>query len=251
MSSQKNEGSLANLRVLDMAQGGCTICGKIFADLGADVIKIEPPGGDLSRRIGPFYKDIPDPQKSLFWFAYNTSKRSITLDIETSDGQQIFKRLAKTTDIVVESFPPGYLDNLGIGYQLLSQLNPGIIVTSITPFGQTGPKAHYKGCDLMAWASSDGLITTGWPDRPPAGLHGAFTDHIAPFFNVVTLIAALDYRRKTGKGQYIDQSQHEAVIQWIASLILDWTVNQREPSINCNRLDYVAPHNIRKEGEVL
>jgi benzylsuccinate CoA-transferase BbsE subunit len=110
MIKDKNEGSLASIRVLDLAQGGAQICGKIFADLGADVIKVEPPGGDTSGRIAPFYKDIPDPQKSLFWFAYNTNKRSITLDIETSDGQRIFKKLAETVDVVIETFPSGLLE---------------------------------------------------------------------------------------------------------------------------------------------
>jgi benzylsuccinate CoA-transferase BbsE subunit len=206
MSSDKNEGSLANLRVLDMAQGGFAICGKIFADLGADVIKVESPGGDPSRRIGPFYKDIPDPQKSLFWFAYNTSKRSVTLNIETSDGQQIFKRLAKTTDIVVESLSPGYLDNLGIGYQALSQLNSRIIVTSITPYGQTGPKAHYKGCDLTAWASSDGLFTTGDPDRPPVWISFPQPSLHAGAEACVGSLIAYWHRVNTGEGQHVDVS---------------------------------------------
>jgi benzylsuccinate CoA-transferase BbsE subunit len=206
MSSDKNESSLANLQVLDMAQGGCAICGKVFADLGADVIKIEPPGGDPSRCIGPFYKDIPDPQKSLSWFAYNTSKRSITLNIETSDGQQIFRKLAKTTDIVVESFPPGYLDNLGIGYQVLSQLNPGIIVTSITPYGQTGPKAHYKGCDLTAWASSDGLFTTGDPDRPPVWISFPQPSLHAGVEACVGSLIAYWHRVNSSEGQHVDVS---------------------------------------------
>lgn len=206
MSSHKNEGSLTNLRVLDMAQGGHAICGKVFADLGADVIKIEPPGGDASRRIGPFYKDIPDPQKSLFWFAYNTNKRGITLDIETSDGQQIFRRLAKDADFVVESFPPGYLDNLGIGYQSLSQLNPVIIVASITPYGQTGPKAHYHGCDLIAWASSDGLSSTGDPDRPPVWISFPQPSHHAGVEACVGSLIAYWYRLSTGEGQHVDVS---------------------------------------------
>ena len=160
MSAGKEESSLADLRVLDFAHGGAQICGKILADLGADVIKVEPPGGDTSARIAPFYKDIPDPQKSLFWFAYNTNKRGITLDVETADGQLIFKRLVKNLGIVIETFSPGYLDKLGIGYQFLSVFNNGIILTSITPFGQTGPKANYKSSELTAWASSGGFYAT-------------------------------------------------------------------------------------------
>jgi crotonobetainyl-CoA:carnitine CoA-transferase CaiB-like acyl-CoA transferase len=212
MSSNNIEGSLANLRVLDFAQGGTQICGKILADLGADVIKIEPPGGDTSGRIAPFYHDIPDPEKSLFWFAYNTNKRSITLNIETSDGQLIFKKLAKVIDLVIESFPPGYLDTLGLGYEVLNELNPKIILTSITPFGQTGPKAHYKGCDLIAWASSGGLYATGDPDRPPV-----WTSFPQPSIHagveacVGSLIAYWD-RIKNNEGQHVDVSIQDTFV---------------------------------------
>ena len=112
----KTDTLLGPYRVLDLTEGGCLFGGKMMADLGADVIKIEPPGGSPSRNIGPFYKDIPDPEKSLFWFAYNTNKRSITLDIEKADGREIFKTLVKTADIVMESSPVGYLQSLGLGY---------------------------------------------------------------------------------------------------------------------------------------
>lgn len=212
MSSEDNEGCLSGLRVLDIAQGGAQICGKIFADLGADVIKVEPPGGDSSGRIAPFYKDIPDPQKSLFWFAYNTNKRSITLDIETSDGQQIFKKLARTTDFVIESFPPGYLDNLGLGYAALSEINPRIIVTSITPFGQTGPKAHYKGSDLTAWASSGGLYATGDPDRPPVWTSFPQAYIHAGVEACAGSLLAHWYRVTTNEGQHVDVSVQDTFV---------------------------------------
>jgi crotonobetainyl-CoA:carnitine CoA-transferase CaiB-like acyl-CoA transferase len=99
-----------------------------MAELGADVVKVERPGGDLSRNVGPFYKDIPDPEKSLSWFAFNQNKRGITLNIETRDGQEIFKKLARKADFVIESFKPGYLDKLGLGYPALSKINPRIIL---------------------------------------------------------------------------------------------------------------------------
>jgi benzylsuccinate CoA-transferase BbsE subunit len=207
-----NESCLSGIRVLDLAQGGAQICGKIFADLGADVIKIEPPGGDPTGRIAPFYKDIPDPEKSLFWFAYNTSKRSVTLDIETDDGREIFKRLARTADIVVESFAPGYLDNLGLGYTVLSAVNPRIILTSITPFGQTGPKAHYQGSDLTAWASSGGLYATGDPDRPPV-----WTSFPQPYLHAgleacAGSLLAYWHRLSTNEGQHVDVSVQDTFV---------------------------------------
>ncbi|GAG51502.1 unnamed protein product, partial [marine sediment metagenome] len=115
---------LGGYRVLDMTEGGCLIGGQMFGDLGADVIMIEPPGGSPSRNIGPFYKDIPDPEKSLFWFNYSCNKRGITLDIGKADGREVFKRLVKTADIVLESFSPGYMDGLGLGYSGLCEVKP-------------------------------------------------------------------------------------------------------------------------------
>ena len=126
--------------------------GKVLGDLGADVIKVEPPGGSPSRNIGPFYHDIPHPEKSLFWFAYCGSKRGITLDITKADGRALLARLAETADIVLESFAPGYLEGLGLGYQALSQINRALVLTSITPFGQEGPYAHYQATDIVSMA---------------------------------------------------------------------------------------------------
>ena len=151
---EKVTGMLSPYRILDLTNERGFLCGKLMADLGASVIKIEKPGGDPARSMGPFYHDIPDPEKSLYWFAFNTNKRGITLDIETADGQAIFKRLMKNIDIVIESFDPGYMDKLGLGYSALSQLNPGVIMTSITGFGQTGPYKDYKAPDIVVWALS-------------------------------------------------------------------------------------------------
>jgi len=116
---------LSCYRALDLTDEKGFLCGRILGDFGVDVVKIEPPGGDPSRNIGPFYHDIPDPEKSLYWFAYNANKRGITLNIETADGRDIFKRLVKTADFVIESFPPGYMDSIGLGYETLSHINPG------------------------------------------------------------------------------------------------------------------------------
>jgi len=111
---EKSEGMLSPYRVLDLTNERGFIAGKILGDLGADVIKIEKPGGDTARRLGPFYHDIPHPEKSLYWMGFNTNKRGITLDIETADGQEIFRKLCGKADIIVESFDPGYLDSLGL-----------------------------------------------------------------------------------------------------------------------------------------
>ena len=164
MVDYKTDPLLRPYCVLDLAEGGCMIGGRILGDLGADVIKVEPPGGSPSR-IAPYYKNLPDPEKSLYWFAYNMNKRGVTLDINKADGQEVFKRLVKTADVVIESFEVGIMEQLGIGYNDLCKVKPDIIVTSITPFGQKGPKARYKGCDLVAWASGGYLYVCGDSDR--------------------------------------------------------------------------------------
>jgi crotonobetainyl-CoA:carnitine CoA-transferase CaiB-like acyl-CoA transferase len=148
-------------------------CTKQLADLGADVIKVEPPGGDPVRSIGPYYHDEADPNKSLYWFHFNTSKKSITLDIESSDGMKIIKRLVKTSDVLVETFQPGYLDRIGLGYSALKEINPGLIMTSITPFGQTGPYKDFKASDLIGLAMGGFLFICGWEDEPPTRVGGS------------------------------------------------------------------------------
>jgi len=220
------EGILDPYRVLDLTEGGCMVGGKILADLGADVIKIEPPGGSPSRKIGPFYKDIPHPEQSLYWFAYNTNKRSIILDIATPDGQEMFFKLVKTADIVLENFSPGHLDGLSMGYESLCKINPDIILTSITPFGQTGPKAHYKGCDLTAWASSGCLYVAGEPDRPPVGigfpqayLHGGAE-------GAAGSLIALWHRLMTGEGQHVDVSIQQCAVWCLMNLTGHWECHQ-------------------------
>ena len=226
MSEQSEaEGILSPFRVLDLTDSQGFLCGKLLGDLGADVIKIEPPGGDTSRNIGPFYKDIPDPEKSLYWWAYNTSKRGITLNIKTADGREIFKRLVKTADVVVESFTPGYMDNLGLGYSALSEINPGIIMTSITPFGHTGPYREYKGPDIVLWSLGGQSYITGDEDRPPcrmsfpqASLHGSSQA-------VGGTLAALYYREVSGEGQHVDVSIQASVAWTLCNVIQFWDLS--------------------------
>jgi crotonobetainyl-CoA:carnitine CoA-transferase CaiB-like acyl-CoA transferase len=223
---QQTESLLTPYRVLDLTDERGYLCGQILGDLGADVIKIEPPGGDPGRRIGPFYHDIPDPEKSLFWFAYNTNKRGITLNIETADGREIFKRLVKTADFVIESFPPGYMDRLGLGYSLLSQINPRIIMTSITPFGQEGPYKDYKAADIVLMAMSGLMYLTGDPDRPPVRV--SFPQaylHASAEAAVGTMIAH-HHRELTGEGQWVDASAQESVIEPTGLALWHWDMHR-------------------------
>jgi benzylsuccinate CoA-transferase BbsE subunit len=223
------EGLLSPYRILDLTDEKGLLCGKLLGDLGADVIKIEKPGGDSARDRGPFFQDDPDREKSLFWFAFNTNKRGITLDIEKRDGLEIFQRLLKTADAVIESFNPGTMEKLGLGYAELKKVNPLIILTSITPFGQTGPYKNYKGADLVCWALSGKLLVTGDPDRAPvpvshvphAWLHGSADGAVG---TVMTL-----YRRAlSGEGQHIDVSIQESMekVGYVSHLM--WTLLHRE-----------------------
>jgi crotonobetainyl-CoA:carnitine CoA-transferase CaiB-like acyl-CoA transferase len=202
---------LTPYRVLDLSDEKGFLCGLMLAGLGADVIKVERPGGDSARNIGPFYHDICDPEKSLYWFAFNRDKRSITLDIRTADGREIFKKLIKTADFLIECFPPGYMDSIGLSYKNISQLNPRIIVTSITMFGQDGPHKNFKGSDLIGQAMGGLVYITGDTDRPPVRFApGQAYTQAGAQAAAGTLIAHY-YRQRSGKGQQVDVSVQECV----------------------------------------
>lgn len=205
---------LGNVRVLDLTDEKGLLAGRLLGDIGADVIKVEAPGGDPARNIGPFYHDITDPEKSLFWFAYNFNKRGITLDIRNSTGQELLKRLVRTADVLVESFMPGYLDELRLGYQALSQINPRLIMTSISPFGQQGPYKNYKGTSIVCWALGGYLYESGDPDRPPVQISHHFQAYLhgAADAAVGTVMALYD-REITGEGQHVDVSIQQSV-EW-------------------------------------
>jgi benzylsuccinate CoA-transferase BbsE subunit len=220
--SQETEGMLSPYRVLDLTDQGALLCGRILADLGADVITIEQPGGHSSRNIGPFYHDIPDPEKSLYWFVFNLNKRSITLDIETADGQELFKKLAKTTDFVLESFPPGYMDKLRVGYSTLSEINPCIILTSITPFGQTGPYKDFKAYDIVSWGMGGQMYTTGQLERPPVCITTPQASLNAALSAAAATLTAHYYREITGEGQHVDISAQAAECLTLANFIPYW-----------------------------
>ncbi|MCJ7521460.1 MAG: CoA transferase [Dehalococcoidia bacterium] len=196
-------------------------CTKQLADLGADVIRIEPPGGDPVRSIGPFYHNQPDPEKSLYWFYFNTSKKSVTLNIESVDGREILKKLVKTSDVVVETFRPGYLDGIGLGYSSLKEINPGLIMTSITPFGQTGPYKDFKASDLIGLAMGGFLFICGWEDEPPTRVAGSQAYNMASVNACAATLIALYHRDMTDEGQYVDVSMQQCVahsLQWVTQM---------------------------------
>ncbi len=202
-------GALQGLRVLDLSEENGQFCTKLMADMGADVIKIEPPSGDPVRRIGPFYHDEEALEKSLYWFVLNTSKRGLTLDITTPRGAELLRQLVATADFVVESFSPGTLDRLGLGYAALTQIRPDLILTSITNYGQSGPYRDYVGTDLDILGMSGTLFLCGDPDRSPTRVNASQAPIYAGIQAYVGSLLAHYHRLENGEGQWVDVSMQE------------------------------------------
>jgi len=208
---KEEESALGDLTVIDLTDEKGAYCTKIMADMGAEVIKVEKPGGDDTRDLPPFMNNVPDREKSLSFWHYHTNKFGVTLNLETPKGQDIFKKLTQKADIIVESHPPGHLDKLGLGYQELSQINPGLIMTSITPFGQTGPYRDYKASDLVGEAIGGFMASHGYPDQPPIILYGEQGYQIVSNHAAIATLIALYFRDMTGEGQFIDVSMQAAI----------------------------------------
>ena len=225
-SKRGRELMLSGFRALDLTDEKGFLCGQVLGSLGVDVIKIEPPGGDPARNLGPFYHDIPDPQKSLYWFAYNLNKRGITLNIETADGRELLKRLSEGADFIIESFPPGYMDELDLGYSTLSKINPRIIMTSITPFGQTGPYKDYKASDIVGMAMGGLMYLTGDPDLAPLRISFPQAYLNAGLDASMATIIAHYHRGSTGEGQHVDTSIQASVVASLELAIPTWEINQ-------------------------
>lgn len=211
---------LSPYRVLDLTTERGLLCGQILADLGADVIKVEPPGGSSARKLGPFYQDQEEAENSLYWWAYNRNKRAITLDITKTEGQEILRRLAKSAHFLVESENPGSLAKYGLSYNDLAQENPGLIYVSITPFGQDGPKASYADSDLVILACSGPLVITGDEDRPPVRLSVPQGYLHASAAAAPAALIALHESHRSNKGQHIDISAQQAAAQASQSSVL-------------------------------
>ncbi|HEY2987899.1 MAG TPA: CoA transferase [Candidatus Binatia bacterium] len=200
---------LSGYRVLDLAGPLAFHCVKLLADMGADVVKVEPPGGDPARHVPPFKDDMPHAEKSLYFLHYNTNKRGITLNLDAREGRSIFLQLARSAHVVVETFRPGHMDELGLGYGALSGTNPGLVMASLTPFGQTGPWRDYKATDIAGLALSNLMVMTGEPGEPPLQAPGEVAYGMASTYGAFGVAVALYHRENGGKGQHIDVSMHE------------------------------------------
>lgn len=225
MATMQNEQMLLGAyRVLDLSDEKGVYCGKLLADYGADVLKIEPPQGDRMRWRGPFFHNDVDPEKSLYWLHFNTNKRSITLKLEHEQGRDILKRLIETADVLIETFPPGYMKSLGLDYEVLKGINPGLVMCSITPFGQSGPYAHYKVTDLVGVAMGGMVRLFGEFDRQPNRISTPQFYFFGGLHAAVGSMVALYYRELTGEGQHVDVSCQQAVVLALMLAVEIWDI---------------------------
>jgi len=214
------QGALSDYRVLDLTDEKARLCPRFLADMGAEVVRMEKPG------------------KSADFHWENLGKRVITLDIELKAGRELFKKLVEKADVLVESRPPAYLDNLGLGYSQLSKINPRLIVASITAFGQDGPYRDYRSCDLVASALGGQLYVTGEPEKPPLKPFGNQSYYLASLFAAIGVLLALSHCHSSGKGQHIDISLQECAAAALDHVLVRYfyedVVAERRGSLHWN-----------------
>ena len=226
MESSEGPSVLDGVRVVEVGGEIGAWCGKLLADMGADVIKVEPPTGDPTRGYEPFYQNEPRPDRSLFFWHYNTSKRGTTLDLGHERGRDVFRQLVSTAAVVVDSSPPGHLDSVGLGYAALSAMRSDLIMASITPFGQDGPFRDYATTDLTALAFGGPVWSCGYDDHsmPPVRGGGNQAAQIVGHFAVIGIMTALIHRQFTGIGQFIDANMHAAANVTTEGATYNWLV---------------------------
>lgn len=244
-SSGQDHGALSGLLILELGDEGTQFCGRFFADMGSTVIKVEPPSGAGSRHRGPFKDNKPDPNACIYFWAYNTSKDGITLDLEKEQDRNFLRQLTERADVVLDDHPPGYLDSLGLGYENLSS-NPRLIMTSVTPFGQTGPLKDWKGSDLVHMAMGGPMWNLGYddPDTPPLAPQGDISFQFAGMWAVIGTLAAIAARSQSGEGQHVDVSMQEACAFGVHTYN---TAGYEYQGTEYHRHDYV-PTVITKDG---
>jgi len=235
---------LADVKILDftwvMAGPAAT---RMLADFGATIVRVESPTRiDTARTLHPRHHNLAETESSGCFGNNNAGKLGITLDLGKPEGRDVVRDLARWADVVTESFSPKAMRKWGLGYDDLRQVNPAIIMLSSCLMGQTGPLSKMAGFGTMGASVSGFHNLTGWPDRSPAGVFGAYTDYVSPRFTAVAILAALEHRRRTGRGQYIDQSQAEASTHFLGPAILDYSANGREQKRVGNADAHFAPH---------
>jgi crotonobetainyl-CoA:carnitine CoA-transferase CaiB-like acyl-CoA transferase len=202
---------LAGYRILDLADEAGAYCTLTLANLGAEVIKVEPPGGCSSRRLPPFAHDQPGPESSLFHLYYHAGKRSVTLALDNPSGQALFRRLVATADALVETAPPGVMARRGLDYTALAEINPGLVYTSLTGLGQTGPRRDWLCPEPVLLAMGGVLYQCGEPEGEPCAPPGHFAYGVASSFAALGTLVALFARAATGRGQHVAVAAQECV----------------------------------------
>jgi benzylsuccinate CoA-transferase BbsE subunit len=223
-------GPLAGLRVIELASERTEYCGKLLADMGADVMAVEPPGGSRTRRIGPFAGDVPDPNRSLHYWYYNTSKRGVTLNIEDHAAPNLLARLVAHADVVIEGMDPSDFRVHELGYRRFGELHPALVWAAITPFGQDGPYRDFQVTDLISMALGGPMASCGYddlPGAPPIRPEAFQSLHMGGEYAAIAVMIALFERLESGLGQYIDVSIHEACACTTEGAFPNWEYFQR------------------------
>ncbi len=224
-----NEQALADVKVLDFmwAMAG-PASSRVLADCGATIVRVESTKRvDVTRTLTPYLSMPPGSESCAIQHNLNAGKLMITLDLDKPEGREIVLDLVRWADVVLESFMGGTMKRWGFDYESLCKVKPDLIMLSSCLMGQSGPLRSYAGFGNLAAAITGFYNLTGWPDRPPAGPYSAYTDYLSPRFTVAAVLAALDHRRRTGEGVYIDQAQGEASLHFLAPALLDYDANGR------------------------
>ncbi len=221
--------ALAPYRVLDLTGSLGALAGRVLAGLGADVIKVERPGGDPSRARGPFFGGKPHPHRSLSWIFANAGKRGVTLDLDRPDGRDLLRGLVERSDFLVESYPPGYLESIGLGFEHLAEVNPALVMTRVTPFGQSGPYRDYRATDIVAWAMGGQMMLCGDEDRAPLRMTAPQAELLAGAHAAAGSLTAHYSRRRTGIGQQVDISMQECVTWTLMIAAQTWDIARVNP----------------------
>jgi crotonobetainyl-CoA:carnitine CoA-transferase CaiB-like acyl-CoA transferase len=245
-ATAQRQPPLAGVKVLDfmwVMAGPATT--RVLADFGATVVRVECGRRiETARTIQPFWNDKAGTEASALFQNMNAGKLGITVDAATPAGRSVIQDLIRWADVVTESFTPGVMAAWGLDYAKIQPLKPDIIMVSSCLMGQTGPLNRFAGYGNLAAALCGFTDLVGWPDRPPSGPFSAYSDYVAPRFALATLLAALDHRRRTGAGQYIDFSQAEAALHFLTPLLLDAEVNGRPHDPQGNDDPHIAPHGV-------
>ena len=246
MSSIKIRNLFGDIKVLDFTWAGTgPRTTKYLAEYGAQVVKIESHlRPDVLRTLPPYKDDEVGINRSQTFAKHNNNKLSMALNLNHPRASEVIQKLVLWADIICESFTPGTLARWGLNYEEVRKIKPSIIMMSTSMQGQTGPASKHQGFGTPLTSLSGFNYITGWPDRPPSGVYGPFTDFVAPLFNILGILAALDYHHRTGKGIYLDLSQNECAIHFLSPIILNYQANGQEFQRRGNKSFRFAPHGI-------